>query len=94
MLILYNVDQYSLVSQREANMAEGGPTYKSYLLRLWREDSASASWRASLESITQEAEPHHFPDLGSLVAFLLVELGSGLTPRGAAGQADEDRQTK
>lgn len=72
-------------------MAEGGPTYKSYLLRLWRKDNASASWRASLESITQEDEPHHFPDLGSLVTFLLNELGNGLTPPGAGGQADEDR---
>ena len=72
-------------------MAEGGPTYKSYLLRLWREDSASASWRASLESITQEGEPHHFPDLGGLVAFLLDELGAGLPPPGADGQVDEDR---
>ena len=71
-------------------MAEGGPTYKSYLLRLWREDSASASWRASLESITQEAEPHHFPDLGSLVAFLLDEVGPGRSPPVARGQVDEN----
>ena len=71
-------------------MAEGGPTYKSYLLRLWREDTASASWRASLESITQESELHHFPDLGSLVAFLLDELGTGRSPPVAQGQADED----
>jgi hypothetical protein len=91
MLILYNIDQYSLVSQRETNMAEGGPTYRSYLLRLWREDSTSASWRASLESVTQEGEPHHFPDLGSLVAFLLDELGTDLAPPGAGGPADDDR---
>jgi hypothetical protein len=91
MLILYNVDQYSLVSQREPNMTEVGSTYKSYLLRLWREDSVSASWRASLESVTHEGEPHHFPDLGSLVAFLLDELGTDLAPPGASGQADDDR---
>ena len=71
-------------------MSEGGPTYKSYLLRLWRDDSASASWRASLESITQKGEPHHFPDLGSLVAFLLDELGTGRLPPVARGQVDED----
>jgi hypothetical protein len=58
---------------------------------LWREDNASASWRASLESITREGEPHHFPDLESLVAHLLDDLGTGLASQGADGQADEDR---
>jgi hypothetical protein len=67
-------------------MAEGRPTYKSYLLRLWREDAAHASWRASLESITQGDERRHFPDVDSLVAFLLAELGAS-RPASSAGSA-------
>jgi hypothetical protein len=56
-------------------MAEGGPTYKSYLLRLWRQDAEDAPWRASLESITQQEDrPRHFPDAESLIAFLLMIL--------------------
>jgi hypothetical protein len=69
-------------------MAEGGPTYRSYLLRLYREAAIDASWRASLESITQDDKPHHFPDLESLVAFLLAELDSKRAPPASGGQAD------
>jgi hypothetical protein len=71
-------------------MAEGGPTYKSYLLRLWREDAAHAPWRASLESITQEDERRHFPDLESLVTFLLAELGAS-RPASTAGNARDQK---
>ncbi len=68
-------------------MTEGGPKYKSYLLRLWREEDVSAPWRASLKSVTQEeAEPRHFPDLESLVDFLFAELGTS-RPSSAAGHA-------
>jgi hypothetical protein len=57
-------------------MAEGGPEYKSYLLRLWREGDVSVPWRASLKSITEGNEPRHFPNLESLVDFLFAELGT------------------
>lgn len=46
--------------------------YKSYLLRLWREDTPGATWRAILESITEPRGQHHFADLDSLIAFLLI----------------------
>jgi hypothetical protein len=70
-------------------MAQARSTYKSYVLRLWREDVAGAPWRASLESITQGGERHQFPDLDSLVAFLVAELGPGRSPPGRGGRADE-----
>ena len=89
MVKLYNVDRYSLISQREAMMAEGGPTYKSYLLRLWRQDAEDAPWRASLECITQEDRPHHFPDAESLIAFLLAELNTKQAPPASGDQRDE-----
>jgi len=71
-------------------MAEDGATYRSYLLRLWRENVTNAPWRASLESITQESEPRHFPNLESLVTFLLAELDTNLAPPASGGQADQD----
>jgi hypothetical protein len=51
-------------------MAEKADAYFSYLLRLWRDDSADRStWRASLES-AQTAERHHFATLDDLFTFL------------------------
>ena len=92
MVKLYNIDLYSPISQREAMMAEGGPTYKSYLLRLWRQDAEDAPWRASLESITQQEDrPRHFPDAESLIAFLLAELESSQSPPATGGLADKGR---
>lgn len=70
-------------------MAEGGATYKSYLLRLWRGDSASAPWRASLKSVTGGGAPRNFPDLESLVAFLLEELENGPAPSAVGNARDE-----
>ncbi len=91
MVKLYNMDRYSPISQREAMMAEGGPTYKSYLLRLWRQDAEDAPWRASLECITQEDRPRHFPDAESLIAFLLAELETSQSPPATGGLVDEGR---
>ena len=71
-------------------MAEDGATYRSNLLRLWRENAANAPWRASLESITQESEPRHFPNLESLVTFLLAELDTKPAAPTSSGQADKD----
>jgi hypothetical protein len=70
-------------------MAKARSTYKSYLLRLWREDVAGAPWRACLERIAHGGERHHFPDLDSLIAFLLAELGPGRSLPGSGGQVDE-----
>jgi hypothetical protein len=43
-----------------------------------------------LESITQESEPRHFPNLESLVTFLLAELDINPAPPGSGGQVDQD----
>lgn len=53
-------------------MSDNGPTYKSYLLRLFR-DASDAPWRATLVSITGAGKPRHFADLESLAAYLLAE---------------------
>ena len=47
------------------------PSYRSYLLRLWRESEYGA-WRASLESVTT-GERRGFPNLPSLIAYLQAE---------------------
>ena len=55
--------------------------YKSYLLRLWRDDAPEAVWRASMQSIADPTEQRHFADLDSLVAFLLTHVtGTGRLP--------------
>jgi hypothetical protein len=44
------------------------PYYKSYMLRVWR-DEVEGGWRATLESVTT-GEVHAFAHLDQLVAFL------------------------
>lgn len=46
--------------------------YKSYLLRLWREDGRG-QWHASLQSTATE-QTMHFADLAILLAFLESEV--------------------
>ena len=53
--------------------------YLSYLLRLWRDDTDTAAWRASLEN-PSTVERQAFSDLESLFAFLQDKCGgSSLT---------------
>ncbi len=47
------------------------PEYRSYLLRLWR-DNPRAPWRASLQS-TATGGLEHFADIDSLFAFLVAQ---------------------
>lgn len=55
-------------------MAEKQTRYKSFLLRLWREGEASDNpWRATLEPISEKREQCHFPDMESLLLYLLAE---------------------
>jgi hypothetical protein len=54
--------------------ASSSVVYQSYLLRMWREDSAQKPWRMMLESITEPGERQHFSDLESLFAFLRARL--------------------
>jgi hypothetical protein len=75
-------------------MTEGRPTYKSYLLRLRREGATDAPWRASLESITQQdQQPRHFPNLESLVAYLLAELDTKQALPASGGQAGDPSES-
>lgn len=51
-------------------MLDEQPDYRSYLLRLWRENGeGGTSWRASLESALT-GERHVFPSLIKLFSFL------------------------
>jgi len=54
-------------------MPKPGNTYRSYLLRLWRDDQLDSAWRAMLENIADPARRHYFKDVESLVAFLLTQ---------------------
>jgi hypothetical protein len=47
--------------------------YSSYLLRLWRDNHAPSSWRASLES-AQTGEIYHFASLEALFAFISQQI--------------------
>jgi hypothetical protein len=60
-------------------MTQEPPTYRSYLLRLWRvERNGQPIWRASLES-AQTGEQRTFADLAALWAFLAEQTaGDGI----------------
>jgi hypothetical protein len=70
----------------------GEPTYRSYLLRLWR--TGRGAWRASLE------DPHTgarrgFAGLPQLIAFLEQQLGAAPPADGPAdGEGAPDTQGK
>lgn len=49
--------------------------YRSYLLRLWREDGGQQFWRASLQS-TETGERRGFASLDALFGFLREQVGS------------------
>jgi len=63
-------------------------TYRSYLLRLWR-DNPAATWRASLQSSSTE-EVRKFADAEQMWAYLKAQMGgekddlSGVPERGAS----------
>lgn len=44
--------------------------YRSYLLRLWRDETAHGRWHAMLESVTEPGVRLHFADMPRLLAFL------------------------
>lgn len=54
-------------------MTKEKAVYRSYLLRLWREDG-NGRWRVRLEQIGEEAQVLHFADLETFVSFLLPTL--------------------
>jgi hypothetical protein len=61
---------------------DGGSTYQSYLLRLWR-DNPRAPWQASLQSTATE-KTFHFADVGHMWAFLQAQMaGEGDPPEEA-----------
>ena len=55
--------------------AEAGEDYRSYLLRLWREDGGQQPWRASLESAIT-GERRGFASLDALFRFLRQQTGT------------------
>jgi hypothetical protein len=59
-------------------LGAGAAVYKSYLLRVWRDVTPGARWRATLECVTVPQERQNFPDVDSLVAFLLATFEDGL----------------
>lgn len=48
--------------------------YHAYLLRLRRKNEQEP-WVASLENVTDKGKHHHFADLDSLIAFLVIQFG-------------------
>lgn len=62
-------------------------TYRSYLLRLWREDQASEPWRASLQSAAT-GERQGFANLDTLFDYIRREAASART-----GSPSEDCQS-
>lgn len=54
------------------------PTYRSYLLRLWREEQAGEPWRASLQSVAT-GERQGFASLDGLFDFIRREAVSDRT---------------
>jgi hypothetical protein len=74
---------------------DGGSTYQSYLLRLWR-DNPRAPWQASLQSTATE-ETLHFTDVGHMWDYVRAQMageddppedGDNLTGRPEPGAPD------
>lgn len=54
---------------RSLNDTDEPPTYRSYLLRLWREGQAGEPWRASLQSAVS-GERQGFASLDDLFGYI------------------------
>jgi hypothetical protein len=62
------------------------PTYRSYLLRLWRADNAGHPvWRASLEEPGSQTQLH-FESLAALCAYLAEQAGGSSKEEPASNQ--------
>jgi hypothetical protein len=70
---------------------EGPATYRSYLLRLWRESPEGEPWRASLQSAIS-GERHGFADLDGLFDFIRCQTEA--TPDPKSGRSGEDTQER
>jgi hypothetical protein len=62
----------SLYQIHENSMSEIRTTYRSYVLRLWREDESGTGWRAMLVSVVEPERQHYFKDIESLTAYLMT----------------------
>lgn len=58
-------------------MAKRKPNYRSYLLRLWRDETPGSPWRAMLEEVGRAGKRRHFEDLESLALYLLQQQHDG-----------------
>jgi hypothetical protein len=66
------------------------PSYRSYLLRLWRARVAGRGvWRASLED-PRTGERRGFADLAQLLAYLEQQLGEDAPPASPKSPAGHD----
>ncbi len=64
-------------------------TYRSYLLRVWRDDP-QRPWRASLQS-THDEQLQHFTHLDAMFAHLLAQLESNSTIASSAASKPETK---
>lgn len=63
-------------------MAKGKAVYKSYLLRVWR-DEENGRIRIRLEEVQENAPILHFADVDHFIGFLLTEPPAPERPAGA-----------
>lgn len=66
-------------------MAKGKAVYKSYLLRVWR-DEENGRMRIRLEEVQENAQIQYFADVDQFVGFLLTE------PQASEGPAGQRRE--
>lgn len=64
-------------------------TYRSYLLRVWRENK-DAPWRGSLKS-TADGQEYHFSTIEALWSFLQGALDKDTGPSGSGGGPEVDK---
>ena len=69
-------DESERRGQEVKGMSVAPTTHQSYMLRLWREGKTYRVWRATLQGVSDANDRHHFPDLDSLVIFLLSHFRS------------------
>ena len=91
-MVAFYTDQYtprkSIFEVLESiQMPDIETTYRSYLLRLWRENESGAPWRVMLESIIEPNQRHYFKDLESLMAYLLTQQEPAPEATDAGGEA-------
>jgi len=73
-------------------MAKSKALYKSYLLRLWR-DEETGRVRIRLEEVNEEPQIYHFADIETFIGFLLSGPQAHEPYTGAEKNLTGDKQT-